>query len=236
MIRVVVARLRQVLEKFRRREETVMKALVVFESVFGNTEAIARAIAEGLEPDFDVTVADVHTMPAIGDADLIVVGAPTHAFSASRPRTRTHTATTRARAIAIGVREYLEYAPWSPGVYAAAFDVRLKMPTLPGSGARKVYRRLRGLGCHMVAPAEPFHVTRMTGPLADGERDRARQWARTLAGTVFAGTATTRIKVLDDTVAEDYQHPWAEQPARQRPCTRMAGRPGPGRPAQHFPP
>ena len=94
-----------------------MKAFVVDESMFGNTVTIARAIA-GLEADFDVTVADVHTMPPVGDTDRLVIGAPTHAFSMSRPRIRayaTRKATIGARAFGTGVREYLEYAPWLPG-------------------------------------------------------------------------------------------------------------------------
>ncbi|MEV4283420.1 flavodoxin family protein [Actinoplanes xinjiangensis] len=180
-----------------------MRALVVYESMFGNTEAIARAIAEGLEADFDVTVADVRTMPPFGDTDLLVIGAPTHAFSTSRPRTRAHVtrkATIRARAFGIGVREYLEYAPWLTGVHAAAFDTTMKMPVLPGSAARKAHRRLRGLGCHMVAAAESFHVTGTTGPLVGGEADRARRWA----GTVLAGLPSrdaagfTTVAVMTD--------------------------------------
>ncbi|BBH69955.1 hypothetical protein ACTI_66400 [Actinoplanes sp. OR16] len=65
-----------------------MKALVVYESMFGNTEAVARALAEGLGESLDVIVADVQDRPAVGDADVLVAGAPTHAFSLSRPSTR----------------------------------------------------------------------------------------------------------------------------------------------------
>jgi hypothetical protein len=170
-----------------------MKALVAYESIFGNTGAIARAVAEGLEAGFDVTVADVRTLPPIGDIDLLVIGAPTHAFSTSRPRTRAHAtrkATIKARAFGFGVREYLDYAPWLPGVHAAAFDTKMKTAALPGSAAHKAYRRLRGLGCHMVASAESFQVTAMTGPLAGGEEDRARRWAGTLAASIVPGSVS----------------------------------------------
>lgn len=173
-----------------------MKALIVYESMFGNTGEIARAVAEGLEAGgCDVTVADVHTMPAIGDNDLLVVGAPTHAFSLSRPRTRADAArqgTVKAGAAEVGLREYLDCSPWLDGVHAAAFDTKVKKPSLPGSAARKAYRRLRGLGCHMVAPAESFHVLGTTGPLADGEPDRARRWAGSLAAGMASAQSPAR--------------------------------------------
>ncbi|MEU8655372.1 flavodoxin family protein [Actinoplanes philippinensis] len=173
-----------------------MKAFVTYESKFGNTEAIARAIADGLRADFDVTVADIRTMPAIGDTDLLVVGAPAHAFSTSRPRIRGHM--TREEKIkvgtaGIGVRVYLDYAPWLSGTHAAAFDTTMKTHSLPASAARMADRRLRGLGCHMVAAPESFHVVALTGPLVDGEPDRAYRWARSLAGAVLAARGPTLV-------------------------------------------
>ncbi|MDI6098719.1 flavodoxin domain-containing protein [Actinoplanes sp. NEAU-A12] len=166
-----------------------MKALIVYESMLGTTEAIARAVAERLEMSFDVTVADVRTLPAAGDTDLLIVGAPTHAFSMSRHRTRadaTWHGRRKARAPEIGIREYLDCSPWLTGIHAAAFDTALRKPSLPGSAARKAYRRLDGLGCHMLTAAKSFYVTTATGPLLDGELERARRWADTVAATVLA--------------------------------------------------
>jgi Flavodoxin len=67
-----------------------LKALVVYESMFGNTEQIARAVAAGLEESVDVQVAEVTDAPTEPDPDvaLIVAGGPTHAFSMSRANTR----------------------------------------------------------------------------------------------------------------------------------------------------
>ena len=67
-----------------------MKALIVYESMFGNTEQIARAVAAGLEESVDVQVAEVTAAPTEPDPDvaLIVAGGPTHAFSMSRANTR----------------------------------------------------------------------------------------------------------------------------------------------------
>src|SRR5687767_14509631 len=64
-----------------------MRALVVYESMFGNTSAVATAIATGLSTRMGVDLVEVAAAPAALDAgvDLVVAGGPTHAFSMSRP-------------------------------------------------------------------------------------------------------------------------------------------------------
>ena len=159
-----------------------MKALVVYESMFGNTEKIARAVADGLAA-CDVVVADVATMPSTAGMDLLVLGGPTHAFGLSRLTSRqeaTRKGTVRPGAINLGLREYLQKLPKLPGLAAATFDTRVATPIPLGSASHKAHRRLRGLGCRMLAPAESFLVGGTTGPLADGELDRARRWAAEL--------------------------------------------------------
>jgi hypothetical protein len=68
---------------------------------------------------------------------------------------------------------------------AAAFDTKIDRAFV-GSAGRKADRRLRRLGCRMLVPAKSFHVTGTPGPLADGERERARQWGETVAATAAA--------------------------------------------------
>jgi hypothetical protein len=160
-----------------------MKALVLYESLFGNTEAVARAIADGLGTQFDVTVAEVATMPRALGMDLVVVGGPTHAFGMSRPSTR-HDAVRQGApgdgSVEVGVREWLELAPQLSGMPAAAFDTRVNR-ALVGSAAHKAQRRLRRLGCRMVVSAESFVVQGTPGPLVDGERERAMRWGESVA-------------------------------------------------------
>jgi Flavodoxin len=166
-----------------------MRALVVFESMFGNTEAVARAVAGGLGETFEVTVADVAGRPDAAGADLVVVGGPTHAFGMSRPSSRQQAAergTVRAGAAEVGIREYLDALPPLTGVAAAAFDTTADKPFLTGSAARKAQRHLRRLGCRVVVPAESFRVTGTTGPLVAREEDRARRWGAALAAAAKA--------------------------------------------------
>ena len=167
-----------------------MKALVIYESMFGNTEAVARAVAEGLSGRFDVTVADVRAGPPAQGNDLIVVGGPTHAFGMSRPASRRDAVRQGAAGDATtGIREWLSTVAHLSGVPAAAFDTRVDKP-LVGSAGRKAHRALRRLGCRMVAPAESFFVTGTPGPLADGEQQRARRWGQSLAAAVGVTTRT----------------------------------------------
>ncbi|MEU8233218.1 flavodoxin domain-containing protein [Actinoplanes sp. NPDC048967] len=170
-----------------------MKALVVYESMFGNTEKVARAVADGLGERLEVTLADVGTMPRAFGTDLLVVGGPTHAFGMSRPSTREQSAQqgeVRSGAVDVGVREYLDCSPSLTGMSAAAFDTRIDKPFLPGSAARRIQRHLRRLGCHIVLPAQSFLVRGTTGPLEVLEEKNARQWGASLAATVTAARQT----------------------------------------------
>ena len=77
---------------------------------------------------------------------------------------------------AAGLREWLEQLPRAAGgACAAAFDTRLDK-LMSGSAAREIGHRLRSLGYPLVARPEGFSVADFEGPLAEGERDRARQW------------------------------------------------------------
>lgn len=166
-----------------------MRAQIVYESMFGNTAAVAEAIAAGLRPHFEVTmcpVAEAAGRPA-PQVDLLVVGGPTHAFGLSRTATRQDAAgqTDSPVEIEIGIREWLDAAlPVPSPRLAAAFGTKIAHPPwLPGSAAKGIGKRLRHLGYHLAAAPADFHVEDMTGPLRAGELERATAWAAQLATT-----------------------------------------------------
>ena len=167
-----------------------MKALVVYESLFGNTEQVARAVAEGLAETLEVETYEVADAPkAVREfLSLIVIGGPTHAFSLSRPSTRAeaHKRGATKGASDFGVREWLEGLPTGPhSESVATFDTRAdRARHLPGSAAKKATRMARAHGyTHPIAP-ESFYVSDTDGPLLPGELDRARAWGRELATVV----------------------------------------------------
>jgi hypothetical protein len=168
-----------------------MRALVVYESMFGNTEEVARAIADGLAAHGFVTTLDVTDAPAHVDAgtDVVVVGGPTHAFGMSRPRSRTEAAEQGEirGSTSTGIREWLATVTIDRACSAAAFDTRIAKPRVPGSAARRAQKRLRRLGLSIVAPGESFYVEGTTGPLVDGELVRARRWGEAISAAVAVG-------------------------------------------------
>jgi hypothetical protein len=158
-----------------------MRAMVVYESMFGNTGTIAKALADGLSAGFRVDLVDVAAAPTTLDSDigLLVVGGPTHAFGLSMQRTRLDAIRQGASnpVADVGVREWLNALHRSPGVAAAAFDTRVDRPRVPGSAARAAARRLRRLGLRIVVAPTSFYVQGAAGPLLPGEVERAQRWA-----------------------------------------------------------
>lgn len=160
--------------------------LVVYESAWGNTRQIAEAIGEGLGPGATSTVVPVAAAPPLDQvhADLLVVGAPTHAFGLSRPGTREDAHERGGAELGIGVREWLDAGTVATGRLAATFDTHVRHPNLPGTASRAAARKLRHLGYEIVVEPEMFWVDGMEGPLLVGELERARAWGTELARRV----------------------------------------------------
>jgi hypothetical protein len=161
-----------------------MRALVVYESLWGNTEKVAKAVADELGRTMSVRVFDVESAPDdVGGYDLVVVGGPTHGFSMTRPATREGAVTQNGapRAPSRGIREWLAHLPHlATPVPAVAFDTRVDQPRLPGSAAKAARHELRSLGFETGMKAKSFRVHGYEGPLVDGELGRAVEWARAI--------------------------------------------------------
>ena len=174
-----------------------MRAVVLYESMYGNTHQVATAIGDGLREGFD----EVQVVPAgdagaerVGGADLLVVGGPTHAHSISRASTR-HQAVEDARnpdhdlevdpdAEGPGIRDWIATAP-ATGRFAA-FDTRVDLPVLlSGRASKAISRKLRHHGLAEVVDPESFLVTK-DSELEPGETDRARDWGRQIAKRLAA--------------------------------------------------
>ncbi len=179
-----------------------MKALVVYESMYGNTRHVAEAIAEGLRASMptETVLARDATAVDLDDIDLVVAGAPTHAFGLSGPRTREAAVLDGikhpdhpldADPQNDGVREWLQVLPRPAACFGVAFDTRLDKPKLlTGSASRAIQRGLRHSGFSTLAESHSFTVTAMAGPLAPGEIERAEQWGEALGRMVIRSTTT----------------------------------------------
>jgi len=173
--------------------ETVMKALVVYESMFGNSRSVAEAIAVGLGEYVEVQLVPVADAPADPgpDVDLIVAGGPTHAFSMSRPSTRQDAVRRGAVGVdtEVGLREWLGHLPEGNGARLVTFDTKIRHA--PGGAARRGAREAAAHGYAAPARWMSFFVRDYAGPLADGESDRAREWGRSL-GLLLTRAAASR--------------------------------------------
>ena len=179
-----------------------MRVVIVYESMFGSTRAIAEAIAEGLSPsEVQVVRAADADAEILEGVELLIVGGPTHALTMSRPSTR-KSAPSYVRKpgselvlepeadTAQGVREWLSSLELV-GASAAAFDTRIRAPAaLTGRASKVIARRLSSHGLLVVVPPESFLVDKK-GHLLAGETDRARAWGARLAKICAKQTART---------------------------------------------
>lgn len=169
-----------------------MKAVVVYESHWGNTELVARAIAAGIGPDAEVLTTDEASGPVIAGADLIVAGAPVMAFGLPGDRTlaslqeSAHKAPTPPDLSHPSLRSWLADLPGGGGA-AAAFETGVRWS--PGGATGAIERALRKAGYRTAARGHRFVVTGQYGPLRDGELHKARVWGRELAAAVGESAA-----------------------------------------------
>jgi hypothetical protein len=163
-----------------------MKAVVVYESFWGNTADIARAIAEGIGPDARVLTTAEATSEAIAEADLIVAGAPVIAFQLPSETMRQSLRSERkaprpADLSAPSMRSWLDALPAGHG-RSAAFETRISWS--PGGSTSAIAKGLADAGYLEVAKAGKFIVKGRYGPMKDGEIERARAWGADIARAI----------------------------------------------------
>ena len=141
-----------------------MKVLIVYDSQFGNTEKVAKAIAVALGLKEDIHVLRVNTVKAedTKGLDILIVGSPIHAWGPTK-----------------SIKSFMKSLRPEilSGVRAAAFDTGYPS-RIAGSAAKSIEKALSKAGCSIVVPARKFIVTGNKGPLADGELDNAAAWAK----------------------------------------------------------
>jgi len=146
-----------------------MKTVVVYDSLYGNTEAVARAVGAALPGDVQVVRVGQVNARDLEDVDLLVVGSPTHGALASEA--------TRALLDKLG-------APARAGARAAAFDTRFgyRIAGKWGFAASKIAEALQARGWTLVGEPAGFVIKGLkNGPLKPGEVERAAAWAKTLS-------------------------------------------------------
>jgi flavodoxin len=144
-----------------------MKTLVIYDSLYGHTRAVAQAVGEAIPGEVEVLKVADATASELGTYDLLIVGAPTHG---ARPSEDMQTFLDRIQPRAL------------EGVNVAGFDTRMtnRLILLFGVAAPKIAKALENKGGTLVGPPGDFSVTGGKGPLRDGELERAADWAKGL--------------------------------------------------------
>ena len=146
-----------------------MKALVVYDSVFGNTEQIAQAIGNALGSQKDVEILRVSNVKPeqLMGLELLIVGSPTHG---GRPTS--------------AIQDFLNKVsePAIRGTNVAAFDTRFstRLVRIFGYAAGRIADSLKRNGGTLIASPEGFFVKGKEGPLKEGEIERAASWAKVI--------------------------------------------------------
>ena len=155
-----------------------MKALIVYDSVYGNTEKIAKAIGGAITGDIKVLHTGETSSSDLKELDLLIVGSPTHG---GRPTP--------------AVKEFLSKIPSNAlkNVDVTSFDTRFSAKSkgvgvgirvlvrVIGYAAGRIANTLKDKGGYLVASPEGFIVEGNEGPLKQGELERAAGWAKEIA-------------------------------------------------------
>lgn len=141
-----------------------MKALVIYDSNFGNTKRIAETIAEKLGEGVRVLQVSDFSKKEIEGNELLVVGSPVNGW---RPTEK--------------INKFLEGFSNGQleGIKAAAFDTKFKNP-IAGNASKRISKSLKEAGAEIVAKPQSFFVKGSKGPLTDGEMEKAAKWAASI--------------------------------------------------------
>lgn len=151
-----------------RSNREMSRAVVIYDTKFGNTAKVARALAEGMKlhgANVDCLKIDEVDISKLGDYDLLAIGGPTHAFGLSRPMK--------------DFLKRLENVNIS-GKKAFAFDTKLKS-RLAGSAGKRIEKKLKQLRMGIVQSHVSAIVTGGKGPLEDGAGETFKQIGADLA-------------------------------------------------------
>jgi flavodoxin len=153
-----------------------MKIVVIYDSVYGNCERVAKALAKVLEEKGEVRLVKAVDAPTVfSGVSWLIAGTPTHGGGLTE-----------------GMRQFWQKVPADAlkGIKVAAFDTRsnpakqgwfLKLlAKVLGHAAPKLAKILQDKGGELNGGPAGFAVESKEGPLADGELDRAREWVREL--------------------------------------------------------
>jgi flavodoxin I len=149
-----------------------LRALIVYDSLHGNTAQVAQAIGEALAGEVSVRRVDGVSAAEVGAVDLLIVGSPTHGGWFTE-----------------AIKDWLDQIPATAvqGARVAAFDTRTpptRLSRIFGFAAPRIAKSLEKKGVTLLVPPAGFIVKGIKGPLDEGELERAAGWAQEIAASM----------------------------------------------------
>jgi flavodoxin I len=145
-----------------------MKALVIYDSVYGNTEKIAQAIGEVLNNEARVVRVGEAVPTELGTLDLLIIGSPTQGGKPTKE-----------------LQDFLSQIPENSlkNVKVTSFDTRIstRLVGIFGYAAGRILEVLKTRKGQVAAFPQGFFVQGSKGPLKEGELERAISWAKGIA-------------------------------------------------------
>ena len=151
------------------------KVLIVYDSMYGNTEETAKSIGGAMGGDVTVLRASEASPSDLKSINILIVGSPTHAFRATKP-----------------IQKFIRNIPRGAlkGIDVAAFDTRMAatevgmglrlLMKMGGYAAPRMANALKKKGGNLAVPPEGFFVKDKEGPLKKGELERAVNWSKAI--------------------------------------------------------
>lgn len=152
-----------------------LKGLVIYDSMYGNTEKIAKSIGGATTADIKVLRASEANLSDLKSINFLIIGSPTQAFRATK-----------------SIQTFIKSIPGDAlkGIDVVAFDTRMSasdvgtglgfLMKIGGYAAPRIANALKKKGGNLAVPPEGFFVTGKEGPLKEGELDRAASWAKAI--------------------------------------------------------
>jgi flavodoxin I len=159
-----------------------MKALVIYDSMYGNTEQLAKEIGVALGAGAKVVKVKDAKVEDVASSHLVIIGSPTQGGKQT-----------------MAIKAFVDDLPVDAlkDKRFAAFDTRFKniMAKIFGYAAPRIESAIRDKGGNTTAQPQGFFVKGTKGPLLDGELERAANWAKAIAAGVPTNLMPGEYKV-----------------------------------------
>lgn len=153
-----------------------MKALIIYDSLYGNTERIAKAVKDAFDSGHETTLLPVKDVDAghLAGLDLLIAGSPTQGFRPTKLLQKFFSEIPRGGLKNVNIAAFDTRIAWQE-IHLRVLKIMMRQF---GYAANPIAKALVKKGGKLIIPPEGFFVKETEGPLKEGEEERAKEWGR----------------------------------------------------------